>query len=535
MPDLGKQGLAVFGIMTICFNGGNIAQGQSLTERTQRGDSSQVNNVFELRDVSPDDWAFEALRNLIERYGCIAGSPDGRFYGDRALTRYEFAAALEQCLRQIEDLISNQPTDVTEADLATLQRLTRDFEAELTTLSTRVDNLEARTPVLEDNQFSTTAKLKGTVLFSLNSAFGNNRAVPVFADANDAPDIDEGVVFNNRVRLNFDSSFTGRDVLKVRLDATDVTRFNAGGTTGTNMTRLAFDRNTNNNVVLGKLFYKAKVGERFSYAIDASRGRFNAHIDNFNGFFANAVKGSISNFGRMNPIYIQGATGAGISMNYQLSDSLTLSGGYLARNPSNVNQGLFNGSYAALGQLAFYPSDNLSLGLTYVRAYYPGGEPFVSGGTGSRVANAPFSGNIATSANHFGFQANSRISSNFILAGWAGLTQAQAEEDGTGFAGNPVNAGDDATVFNWALTFAFPNVDNRGSRAGIIIGQPPKVTANDGGPTGDESAFHLEGSYRYQVNDNISIEPGVLVVFNPENNGENDTITVGLVRTIFAF
>jgi hypothetical protein len=33
----------------------------------------------------------------------------------------------------------------------------------------------------------------------------------------------------------------------------------------------------------------------------------------------------------------------------------------------------------------------------------------------------------------------------------------------------------------------------------------------------------------------LSIEPGVLVIFNPENNGENDTITVGLVRNIFAF
>jgi len=497
--------------------------------------TAQINNVFKLRDVSPDDWAFEALQNLIERYGCIAGSSNNLYEGDRALTRYEFAAALNQCLRQIEDLISNNPNEVTEADLATLQRLTRDFEAELATLSTRVDNLEERTTVLEDNQFSTTAKLKGTVLFSLNSALGKNRAVPVFADANDAPDLDEGVVLNNRVRLNFDSSFTGRDLLKVRLDSTDVTRFNARGTTGTNMTRLAFDRNTNGNFVVGKLFYRGRLGERFSYALIANRGRFNAHIDNFNNFFANAVRGSISNFGRFNPIYIQGATGAGVNFNYELSDSLTLSGGYLARNPSNVDQGLFNGSFAALGQLAFAPRDNLRFGLTYVRGYYPGGETFVSGGTGSRVANAPFSPSIATSANHFGFQANSRLSSNFILAGWAGLTQAQAEESGTGFDATSVTAGDDATVFNWALTFAFPNVDNRGNRAGLIIGQPPKVTANDGGPTGDESAFHIEGSYRYQVNDNISIEPGVLVIFNPENNGENDTITVGLVRTIFSF
>jgi hypothetical protein len=35
--------------------------------------------VTQLRDVSPGDWAFEALRSLVERYGCIAGYPDGTF------------------------------------------------------------------------------------------------------------------------------------------------------------------------------------------------------------------------------------------------------------------------------------------------------------------------------------------------------------------------------------------------------------------------------------------------------------------------
>ncbi|HBB32401.1 MAG TPA: hypothetical protein DC064_11540, partial [Cyanobacteria bacterium UBA9273] len=42
----------------------------------------------------PGDWAYEALRSLVERYGCIAGYPDGTFRGNRAMTRYEFAAGL---------------------------------------------------------------------------------------------------------------------------------------------------------------------------------------------------------------------------------------------------------------------------------------------------------------------------------------------------------------------------------------------------------------------------------------------------------
>jgi len=31
----------------------------------------QVTNVSQLRNLSPGDWAYEALRNLVERYACM--------------------------------------------------------------------------------------------------------------------------------------------------------------------------------------------------------------------------------------------------------------------------------------------------------------------------------------------------------------------------------------------------------------------------------------------------------------------------------
>lgn len=65
----------------------------------------QITNVTQLSDVSPGDWAYEALRSLVERYGCIAGYPDGTFRGNPAMTRYEFAAGLNACLQQVERLI----------------------------------------------------------------------------------------------------------------------------------------------------------------------------------------------------------------------------------------------------------------------------------------------------------------------------------------------------------------------------------------------------------------------------------------------
>jgi hypothetical protein len=38
-----------------------------------------------------------------------------------------------------------------------------------------------------------------------------------------------------------------------------------------------------------------------------------------------------------------------------------------------------------------------------------------------------------------------------------------------------------------------------------------------------------------RLNDNISITPGVLFIFNPVQTAGSDTITVGAIRTTFTF
>jgi S-layer homology domain len=62
---------------------------------------SQVTSVSQLTDVKPTDWAFQALQSLVERYGCIAGYPDKTYRGNRAITRYEFAAGLNSCMDRV--------------------------------------------------------------------------------------------------------------------------------------------------------------------------------------------------------------------------------------------------------------------------------------------------------------------------------------------------------------------------------------------------------------------------------------------------
>ncbi len=523
------------------------------SEGADNTEVSQVTSVSQLSDVRPTDWAFQALQSLVERYGCIVGYPDKTFRGNRALTRYEFAAGLNACLDRVNELIAASSADlVKKEDLAALQKLQEEFAAELATLRGRVDSLEARTTTLEKQQFSTTTKLRGEAIFSFSGALGGSKAIgsvqqrqidalPAGAarDAANAAarrNVDENQTFSERVRLSLVTSFTGKDSLLTRLQARNITNFSTA--TGTSMARLAYDGSpsgapADNSVAVDKLYYRFPIGAG-SVTIDAIGGEFYNNIPNFNPLFASEGQGAVSRFGRFNPLYRQGssnsASGAGVTLNYPLSQALNVSLGYLADNASDPTnaRGLFNGSNAALAQIAFKPTSAIDVGLTYVRAYDRGGNVTATGGTGSLLAAQPFGAGAATSADHFGLESSIRLTPGFTLAGWAGYTKAHLENRATDA---------DADIWNWAVTLAFPDLGKKGNLAGIILGQPPKVTNSSLGRTREDrdSSFHVEGLYRYQLSSNISITPGIIVIFNPENNRANDTVYVGTIRTTFTF
>ncbi|MEN9566816.1 MAG: hypothetical protein RLZZ69_2012, partial [Cyanobacteriota bacterium] len=201
----------------ICSNAAQAQDSQLLKQVEQYGQEGQgnnqlgqVTNVNQLRDVSPTDWAYEALRSLVDRYGCIAGFPNQTYRGSQSLTRYEFAAGLNSCLNQIERLIASSESSVSQEDLEAINQLNQEFEAELATLGGRVDELESRTAVLEDNQFSTTTKLVGESVFGVASVLsGSNTELNQETDDDD--DIDRVPVLGHRTRLELETSFTGED------------------------------------------------------------------------------------------------------------------------------------------------------------------------------------------------------------------------------------------------------------------------------------------------------------------------------------
>ena len=477
---------------------------------------NQVTSVSQLSDVRPTDWAFQALQSLVERYGCIAGYPDGTYRGNRALTRYEFAAGLNACLDQVTKLIGSSTANfVTREDLAVLQRLQEEFAAELASLRGRVDALEARTNELEANQFSTTTTLNGETIFAVSDTFGKGAVGDDKTTAN----------LGYRVRLNFDSSFTGTDRLRTRLQARNNARYDRP--TGTPMTRTNFDGDGGSEITLDKLSYQFLIGNRTNVEIGAKGLTSDDVAPLINPYFDSAAQGAVSRFGAFNPAIYNTPGETGIAINHQLTDRLNLTLSYLANTAADSTEGngLFNGSYGALAQLTYSPSSDLDLALSYVRSYSRKNDVDLSLGTGSNNANQPFNQN-ATRGNHFGLQASWRPSSRFALSGWAGYVDAQQLSGGDA----------KAQIWNSGVTFAFPDLFSEGNVGGLIVGVPPKVTHNNIKENKDNAtSLHVEALYRIQVSDFINITPGVYVITNTDHNKDNGTTWVGVLRTSFTF
>ena len=480
---------------------------------------SSVTSVSQLTDVKPTDWAFQALQSLVERYGCIAGYPDKTYRGNRAMTRYEFAAGLNACMDRVNDLIAASTADmVKKEDLATLRKLQEQFSAELATLRGRVDSLETKTALLEKQQFSTTSKLNGEVVIGLAGVATGRIA---------GSDISRNTVMGYRARLNIDTSFTGEDLLRTRIQAgnSDFTNRATGIAEGS----LRMAANSGSGATIDALLYQFPLGKNTTITLEANAGAIDDFTDTLNPYLdGDGGSGALSHFGTRNPIYyLMGGTGIGVKHNF--GEKLELSAGYLAGTSTNsaasptAGSGLFNGPYGIMGQVTFKPSDRLKVGVTYVNSY---NIDFASAGspTGSTLAN-PFTNLGAnTSSNSVGVGASFQFNPGLVLNANGGYTRT-----------NVIGTGD-LDIWNWSVGLALPDFGKKGNVAGLIVGMEPKVTTATGGLLADTgTSIHVEGFYQYRVNDNISITPGIIWLTAPDHNSANTGAIIGAIRSTFTF
>jgi hypothetical protein len=538
-------------------------------------------------EVQRTDSAYQALQQLQAKYDCISANSAVRNDRRKTISRTEFAAEINNCAQSIEQLVARKsrkakvkkrvpaevrpvetlpaaeitppaPTEikppepvqpevasepaVTQQDLDRLKGLVQSFSSELSSLDTRVESLDKKTAELKAQSFSTTTKLVGEVIIGINGYGGAGKAaVPAVGTTAAVPArAATGNVLTDRVRLNFDTSFTGKDRLRTRLQSRNNVAF-SGAITGTNMTRLGFDGDEGNNTSVSLLQYSFPLSDQTKIIAETIGSEFNENMNTFNGELSSSGSGSISRFGRFNPVYRLSGDGASLTVNHKFSDELGLAVGYAIPGGNTVanpapGSGLFNGSNSIISQLSYLPNKDLNLGLIYARSYSAGG---IAGSTGSSAANSPF-GTVGTTANHYSALASYKVNPGFVVSGWAGLIDATRENP----AGATTAVTGSASVSNYALSLAFPDFGNKGNNLAFIVGVPPKLnsrsvrtgTAAAVTTTGNpDTSYHIEALYKIKLSDNLAITPGLLLITSPEHNSANPTEYVGTIRTTFKF
>ncbi|HIK03267.1 MAG TPA: carbohydrate porin [Trichormus sp. M33_DOE_039] len=485
--------------------------------------AAQITSVSQRQDVQPQDWAFAALQSLVERYGVIAGYPTSTFRGDRAMSRYEFAAGINAVLEQVNELIRTGKSDlVASEDLEKIQRLQEIFAPELATLRGRVDSLEDRTAILEANQFSTTTKLQGQAIFAFNvGGFDGDRIIA--PRGRTITDNNPNATFIYRASLDLNTSFYGTDLLKIRLvTGSDGANDNAAGFLEPNLgSTLDFSiPGRDGRFSLARLYYTFQPVEDLQVTVGPTivapdfvdKNRYaNVSFLDFstqalvNNYILLPRPGGAGAFidwqPKSSPFKLRALYVAGDATN-SLPENSRLIGGGAAEDirlfptaGGGADGGLFGDPYQGFVELEYAASKSFT-----VRLQYSGGRIFGSGFNGVGV--------------NFDLALNNRFGV-FGRYGYANYSDTSLGEINPNY---------------WMAGLGFRDLFIERAIAGIAVGQPFIENA-----VGDATQMNFEAFYNFPVSDNIRVTPLIQVIANPSNQDANGTIVTGTLRTVFSF
>jgi hypothetical protein len=468
----------------------------NLSDVNQYSSQEQVTSISQFSDVRPTDWAYQALNNLVERYGCVAGYPNGTYKGGQAMTRFEAAALLNACLDRV--------TEVTDE----LQRLLNEFRSELTVLKGRVDGLEAKVGELEATQFSTTTKLKGEVNFMLGGVPG--------LETNKGGNVGN-TAFNYDLRLNFDTSFTGKDLLRTRLRSGNFNSDPFGSSSS--LFKLDKAESTDNTVEIDRLYYQFPVSK--SVTLTAGALVRNTEMAWVPTVYRSEILDFFTTAGV--PGVYNKATGAGFGAQWKQTTKKGQGGfiaglNYVAQNGDNSDTGVFNsdGALNLLAQVGYRaPQWGVAVGYRYgTEGTRPRSYNGLLGANGTLAAGQESNG-VAVNA-YWQPQQSGWVPSVSAGYGYNGVSGAVGSTDAT-------------NSDSWMVGLQWRDVFAKGNSAGIAVGQAPTAET-----AGVDDATLLEIFYKFQVTDNISITPALFYVDNNQRYQDSSKFG-GVIQTKFTF
>jgi len=507
----------------------------------QYSSSEQVTSIAQFSDVRPSDWAYQALSNLIERYGCVAGYPNGTYRGGQALSRYEAAALLNACLDRV-----SETTDE-------LRKLIAEFRQELAVLRGRVDGLQARAGQLEASQFSTTTRLSGLATFvvgantfsgsAINTATNRvNRAPNSLTGAARSPvPLPNATTFNYDLQLTLDTSFSGRDLLRTNLRAGNFGRSVFGGephALGLATLEVASEQEAGPDVVgIDKLFYQWPLGKGFTATIGARVGQEDMLALWPSVYPADTILNVMTVNGAPAAYNKNLGTGAGL---WWQGNGFSLSANYVATQGGNGNPSLpgpdggggignrFSGATGSV-QLGYQREQ---WGLAAIWSYVQPETQFVPGTT--PIVHSAIDHNIDAATNAYGLSAYWQP----LKSGWLPSISLGWGINSTTYR-TPQPLGSLSTSQSWMVGLQWTDVFAKGNDFGFAVAQPVFATALTGGTTANDGNYVWEWWYKFQVTDNITITPALIYLSRPLGQvtpaGNSFSQFGALVKTSFRF
>jgi len=195
-------------------------------------EQQQVTTTAQFSDVVPGDWAYTALQNLSETYGCVDNAYTQNLKSGQALTRYEAASLVNACLDG-GLMASGQGLSPDAA------RLTQEFGSEMAILKGRVDGLEYRLNEFNAGQFSSTTLMSGNAVFTVGAVDNSTAGQSLHS------------IYAYGIDLS--TSYTGKDSLDVGIIA--------GNHNNEPLSALESAENTTNRLEIDTLSYTFPVND----------------------------------------------------------------------------------------------------------------------------------------------------------------------------------------------------------------------------------------------------------------------------------
>lgn len=484
-------------------------------------------------DILPTDWAYGALKNLVDQHGCISGYNSSKFSGNKSISRFEAAALLNKCLDQVT-VYTDEVTKLIEI-----------LDDELSTIRTKVNDIDSRATDLEKTlKFSTTTKLSIALFnwYAANNFSGSNTSENYNKDFGG---------FNNAYGIipTLTTSFTGKDYLQIIGLTGNCDDFSPAAAQPFLSTYapqcsagvLNDSSAGDNQLVLWRMYYSfplfnddltVTIGPRM-YAYDflpISNAVFGPKAGSLIGLKTLPLD-IIQNAGV--PGVYPYVLGAGFGLSYE-KDGWSLATGYLSQsgNESQGDLGLFGESSVkeAVVQVAL-TKQNAGFQAAWSNTAYPEGGFVFQEGT-PLTAN-PFSFSVPFTVNSFSGGGYFYLAENLSISGGLNKLFYTANSDNSSIN---LRSGEMASALTGVVTVQLEKALVENLTLGLSYGVPTYLQSNPTSDGVDERPNMILTFANYALSNNIQLSPAIYWMDGIAGKGKEKIATTGFIlMTSFFF